>query len=277
MDYLRGRNFSDKMIDQFQIGYAPDRWDTLLQFLEKRNFDLAEMEKGGLLSARGEGKGYLDRFRGRIIFPIANRTGKVIAFAGRILGEGQPKYLNSPESRLFNKSRILYNLHQSKASIRKTRQIVLFEGYGDVISSWEAGVHNGVATMGTSLTEGHVALMKSLADEIILSYDGDRAGQAAAMKAIPMLEGSGLRVKIALLPSGVDPDEFISKHGGERFKDQVIDSAVSSIKFKLIYLKKKPYTPRGRWQNRLCQGSLRSYCFTAFLNRARGLSEGNRC
>ncbi|MEK4039251.1 DNA primase [Paenibacillus sp. FSL F4-0122] len=238
MDYLRGRNFSDKMIDQFQIGYAPDRWDTLLQFLEKRNFDLAEMEKGGLLSARGEGKGYLDRFRGRIIFPIANRTGKVIAFAGRILGEGQPKYLNSPESRLFNKSRILYNLHQSKASIRKTRQIVLFEGYGDVISSWEAGVHNGVATMGTSLTEGHVALMKSLADEIILSYDGDRAGQAAAMKAIPMLEGSGLRVKIALLPSGVDPDEFISKHGGERFKDQVIDSAVSSIKFKLIYLKK---------------------------------------
>jgi DNA primase len=103
-----------QMIDQFQIGYAPDRWDTLLQFLEKRNFDLAEMEKGGLLSARGEGKGYLDRFRGRVIFPIANRTGKVIAFAGRILGEGQPKYLNSPESRLFNKSRILYNLHQSK-------------------------------------------------------------------------------------------------------------------------------------------------------------------
>lgn len=238
MDYLRSRNFNDRMIDQFQIGYAPDRWDTLLQFLEKRDFDLAEMEKGGLLSVRGEGKGYLDRFRGRIIFPIANRMGKVIAFAGRILGEGQPKYLNSPESRLFNKSRILYNLHQSKASIRKTRQIVLFEGYGDVISAWEAGVHNGVATMGTSLTESHVALMKSLSDEIILSYDGDRAGQAAAMKAIPMLEGSDLRVKIALLPSGLDPDEFISKYGGERFKDQVIDSAVSSIKFKLIYLKK---------------------------------------
>lgn len=238
MNYLRSRNFSDKMIDQFQIGYAPDRWDTLLQFLEKRNFDLAEMEKGGLLSARGEGKGYLDRFRGRVIFPIANRTGKTIAFAGRILGEGQPKYLNSPESRLFNKSRILYNLHQSKASIRKTRQIVLFEGYGDVISAWEAGVHNGVATMGTSLTEGHVALMKSLADEIVLAYDGDRAGQAAAMKAIPMLESNDLRVKVAVLPSGLDPDEFISRHGGDRFKEQVMDSVVSSIKFKLIYLKK---------------------------------------
>lgn len=150
--------------------------------------------------------------------------------------------MNSPESRLFNKSRILYNLHQSKASIRKMRQIVLFEGYGDVISAWEAGVHNGVATMGTSLTESHVALMKSLADEIVLSYDGDRAGQAAAMKSIPMLEGSGLRVKIALLPSGLDPDEFISKHGGGRFMDQVIDSAVSSIKFKLIYLKKTIYS-----------------------------------
>ncbi|MBW4080123.1 DNA primase [Paenibacillus sp. S150] len=238
MDYLRSRGFSDKMIDQFQIGYAPDRWDTLLQFLEKRSFNLAEMEKGGLLSARGEGKGYIDRFRGRVIFPIANRTGKVIAFAGRILGDGQPKYLNSPESRLFNKSRILYNLHQSKASIRKTRQIVLFEGYGDVISAWEAGVHNGVATMGTSLTDGHVALMKSLGDEIVLAYDGDKAGQAAAVKAIPMLENNGLRVKVAVLPNGLDPDEFISRHGGERFKDQVMDSAVSSIKFKLIYLKK---------------------------------------
>ncbi|SET65310.1 DNA primase [Paenibacillus sp. NFR01] len=238
MEYLRSRGFSDKMIDQFQIGFAPDQWDRLLQFLERRGFDPPAMEKGGLLSARGEGKGYIDRFRGRVIFPIAGRTGKVIAFAGRILGEGQPKYLNSPESKLFNKSRTLYNLHQAKASIRKTRQIVLFEGYGDVISAWEADVHNGVATMGTSLTEGHVSLMKSMADEIVIAYDGDRAGQAAAMKAIPMLEGGGLRVKVALLPSGMDPDEFIASYGGERFRNQVIESAVSSIKFKLIYLKK---------------------------------------
>lgn len=238
MDYLRSRDFSDKMIDQFQIGYAPDRWDTLASFLERRGFDLGEMEKGGLLSARNEGKGYVDRFRGRIMFPIADRNGKIIAFAGRILGDGQPKYLNSPDSRLFNKSRIMYNLHQSKASIRKMRQIVLFEGYGDVISAWEAGVQNGVATMGTSLTENHVAMMKAMADEIVLAYDGDKAGQAAAMKAIPMLEGAGLRVRAALLPSGMDPDEFIKKHGGDRFRERVIESAVSAVKFKLIYLKK---------------------------------------
>ncbi|QWU14978.1 DNA primase [Paenibacillus sophorae] len=238
MDYLRSRKFSDQMIDQFQIGYAPDRWDTLLQFLERRNFDLAEMEKGGLLSSRSEGKGYIDRFRGRIIFPIANRAGKVVAFAGRILGEGQPKYLNSPESKLFNKSRILYNLHQSKASIRKTRQIVLFEGYGDVISAWESGVQNGVATMGTSLTENHASMMKALADEAVIAYDGDRAGQAAAMKALPMLEATGLRVKVAVLPGGLDPDEFVAQYGGDRFREQIIESAVSTVKFKLIYLKK---------------------------------------
>ncbi|MBY9076923.1 DNA primase [Paenibacillus sp. HN-1] len=238
MEYLRSRKFSDQMIDQFQIGFAPDRWDTLLQFLERRGFDLAEMEKGGLLSSRSEGKGYIDRFRGRIIFPIANRAGKVVAFAGRILGEGQPKYLNSPDSKLFNKSRILYNLHQSKSSIRKTRQIVLFEGYGDVISAWDSEVHNGVATMGTSLTENHVSMMKALADEIIICYDGDRAGQAAAMKAIPMLEGVGLRAKVAVLPNGLDPDEFVSRYGGERFREQIVESAVSTVKFKLIYLKK---------------------------------------
>ncbi|MBE9912801.1 DNA primase [Paenibacillus donghaensis] len=238
MDYLRSRGFGDKVIDQFQIGYAPDRWDTLVQFLTKRSFELSEMEKGGLLSTRNDGEGYLDRFRGRVIFPITDRNGKIIAFAGRILGDGQPKYLNSPESKLFNKSRILYNLHQAKPSIRKLRQIVLFEGYGDVISAWEAGVQNGVATMGTSLTESHAALMKAMADEIIVCYDGDRAGQAAAMKAILLLENVGLSVKIAVINEGLDPDEFIKKYGADRFRRQIIDGAVSTTKFKLIYLKK---------------------------------------
>ncbi|MGG1877702.1 DNA primase [Paenibacillus cisolokensis] len=237
MRYLRSRGMSDKMINQFQIGYAPDRWDTLVQFLEKRSFDLKEMEKGGLLSARHEQDGYLDRFRGRIMFPIHDRTGNVIAFAGRILGEGQPKYLNSPETLLFNKSRTLYNLHQSKASIRKSRQLLLFEGYGDVISAWEAGYHNGVATMGTSLTENQAALMKSIADEVVIVYDGDKAGMAAAMKVIPLLEGVGLRVKIALMSDGLDPDEYIRKFGAERFR-HVMETAVSTTKFKLIYLKK---------------------------------------
>lgn len=241
MDYLRSRGFNDKIIDQFQIGYAPDRWNTIVQFLTNRSFDLQEMEKGGLLSKRSDGEDYIDRFRGRVMFPICDRNGKVIAFAGRVLGDGQPKYLNSPESKLFNKSRILYNLHQAKPSIRKLRQIVLFEGYGDVISAWEAGVQNGVATMGTSLTESHAAMMKTMAEEIVVCYDGDRAGQAAAMKTIPLLEGVGLRVKIAVINEGLDPDEFIRQYGGDRFKRQIIDGAVSTTKFKLIYLKKTIY------------------------------------
>ncbi|AYB45585.1 DNA primase [Paenibacillus lautus] len=237
MKYLRARGMNDKMIDQFQIGYAPDRWDTLVQFLTKRSFDLKEMERGGLLSARHEQEGYLDRFRGRIMFPIHDRSGKVIAFAGRILGDGQPKYLNSPETLLFNKSRTLYNLHQAKTSIRKLRQILLFEGYGDVISSWEAGLHNGVATMGTSLTENQVAIMKSVAEEVVVVYDGDKAGMAAASKVIPMLEGVGLKVRIALVNEGMDPDDYIRKFGPERFR-HVVETAVSTTKFKLIYLKK---------------------------------------
>lgn len=238
MDYLKSRGFTDKAIDTFQIGYAPPRWDTLVQFLEKRSFQLEAMEKGGLLSSKQDGTGFVDRFRDRVIFPLHNRNGKVIAFAGRILGEGQPKYLNSPESRLFVKSRILYNLHQAKSEIRKTRQIVLFEGYGDVISAWESGVHNGVATMGTALTENHAAMMRNLADEVIVCYDGDQAGQAAALKSIPILEGVGFTIKIAILSEGLDPDEFIQKYGAERFKHQVLDGAVSSVKFKLIYLRK---------------------------------------
>lgn len=238
LEYLRSRGINDKAIDTFQIGYAPARWDTLVQFLDKRSFDLKVMEKGGLISSKQDGTGFVDRFRDRVIFPLHNRTGKVIAFAGRILGDGQPKYLNSSESRLFSKSRTLYNLHQAKTDIRKTRQFVLFEGYGDVISAWDAGVHNGVATMGTSLTESHANIMRSLADEVIVCYDGDNAGQAAALKSISILEGVGFNTKIALLSDGLDPDEFIQKYGAERFKSQVLDGAVTSVKFKLIYLKK---------------------------------------
>lgn len=238
MDYLKGRGFSDKAIDTFQIGYAPARWDTLVQFLDKRSFNLEDMEKGGLVSAKQDGTGYVDRFRDRVIFPLHNRSGKVIGFAGRILGEGQPKYLNSPESRLFSKSRTLYNLHLAKADIRKKSQIVLFEGYGDVISAWEAGVHNGIATMGTALTESHAAMMRGLAEEIIVCYDGDQAGQAAALKSIPILEQAGFQTKIALLSEGLDPDEYIQKHGPDKFKEQILGGAVSSVKFRLIYLRK---------------------------------------
>lgn len=237
-EYLRERGLGDKLINQFMIGYAPEQWDTLSRFLSARKFDPALMEKGGLLSAKNDGSGYVDRFRGRIMFPIWDRDGKVTAFAGRIIGDGQPKYLNSPETMLFTKSRMLYNLHQARPAIRKSKQVVLYEGYMDVIKSWSAGVKNGIATMGTALTEEHCTILARQAEEIVISYDGDDAGQAAAMKSIPMLEGAGLKVMVAMLPKGKDPDEYITEYGPDAYLREVVDQPVTTTKFKLIYSRK---------------------------------------
>ncbi|QAY66292.1 DNA primase [Paenibacillus protaetiae] len=238
LQYLRNRGISDKLINQFSIGYAPPQWDTLARFLTARKFDPQLLERAGLLSAKNDGSGHVDRFRGRLMFPIWDRDGKVTAFAGRVIGEGQPKYLNSPETALFTKSRTLYNLHQAKASIRKSKQVVLFEGYMDIIKAWYAGVHNGVATMGTALTEEHCAVLKRSAEEIIVCYDGDDAGQAAALKSIAMLEKAGLKVMVSMLPKGKDPDEYIEEYGPEAFVREAIGQAVSATKFKLIYSRK---------------------------------------
>jgi DNA primase len=236
--YLRDRDLSDKLIDQFGIGYATEEWDVLTRFLERRGFDLALMEKGGLLSAKSDGSGYVDRFRNRIMFPIRDRDGKAIAFAGRLIGEGQPKYLNTSETMLFAKSRTLYNLNDARQAIRKSKQAVLFEGYMDVIKAWSAGLRNGIATMGTALTDEHCAVLRRQAEEVILCYDGDDAGQAAAFKSIPMLEKAGLRVSVAMLPKGKDPDDYISEYGPEAFLRETIDQPVSVTKFKLIYSRK---------------------------------------
>ncbi|GGI43439.1 DNA primase [Paenibacillus marchantiophytorum] len=236
--YLASRGISDKLIDTFQIGYAPAMWDTLVQQLEKREFDLALMEKGGLLSAKHEGNGYVDKFRERIIFPICDATGKVIAFGGRSMGDGQPKYLNSPESILFNKSRTMYNLHQARPNMRKLQQAVLFEGYVDVIKAWEAGISNGVATMGTALTKEHAALLNRNADQIVICYDGDNAGQSAAFKSIPILEETGSRVTVAMLPDGKDPDDYVRNYGFDRFVREIIEPAVPSMKYKLLYIRR---------------------------------------
>nr|WP_239617405.1 DNA primase [Cohnella mopanensis] len=237
-EYLMSRGFTDTLIEQFGIGYAPARWDTLTQALERKGYAPAEMEAGGLLSRRQESEGYVDRFRDRIMFPIHDAAGQIVAFAGRLLSDGQPKYLNSPETALFNKSKTLYRLHEARPAIRRSRQAVLFEGYVDVIKAWSAGVHNGVATMGTALTGEHAAVLKRFADEVILCYDGDDAGQAAAHKSIPLLEEAGFRVRVSVLPNRMDPDEYISSHGDEPFVREFIEGAVSAVKFQLIYLRK---------------------------------------
>ncbi|MFC3790619.1 DNA primase [Paenibacillus sp. GCM10012307] len=237
-DYLRSRGLTDKLIDHFMIGYAPERWDTLTNFLSRREYDLELMERGGLLLPKNDGSGHVDRFRGRIMFPLWDREGKVIGFAGRLMGEGQPKYLNSPETILFNKSKSLYHFHHARQEIKKSGKLVLFEGYMDVIKAWDAGVRNGVATMGTSLTEEHVEIIRRAAQEVVVCYDGDKAGQAAALKTIPMLEKAGLKTSVAVLPQGLDPDDYIKDKGPEAFIREVMSQPVSPLKFRLIYSRK---------------------------------------
>lgn len=238
LSYVRSRGLSQASIELFQIGCAADNWDLLARQLEKREYSLPLCETGGLISAKSDGSGYLDKFRDRLIFPIHDLKGKIIAFAGRAMGDVQPKYLNSPESPLFNKSRSIYNFNRARPMIRRTGQVVLFEGYMDVIKAWEAGVENGVATMGTALTEEHCLILRRHADEVILCYDGDSAGQNAAYKAIGLLDKAGLQIKVAVIPDGKDPDDFITSYGAERFRKQIIEGAVSTIRFRLTYVRR---------------------------------------
>lgn len=238
LDYLRSRGMQDKWLDTFQIGYAPPMRDRLTQFLTKREWDGSLLEKAGLVSRHPDQKQGVDKFRDRILFPIHDAKGKVIAFAGRALGDVQPKYLNSPETPLFNKSRQLFNFHRARPMIRKTGQVVLFEGYMDVIKAWEAGVHNGVATMGTSVTEEHALQLKRMAEEVIICYDGDAAGQAAAYKSISLLEKAGLRVLVAKLPDRYDPDEFIAAYGGKKFAQEIVGQPLPAVRFRLLHIRK---------------------------------------
>jgi DNA primase len=238
LEYLRARGFTDHLIEEFQIGYAPASWDTLVRYLTKNQFASELMEKGGLISAKQDHSGYVDRFRDRIMFPIHNNQGKPIALSGRIIGEGQPKYLNSPETPVFNKSRTLFNLHRARSAIRKSGVVVVFEGFGDVIRAWEAGTDNGVATMGTALTESHARMIRRMAEQVIVCYDGDQAGLSAAYKSLDLLEKEGCIVSVALLPQGLDPDDYIAQNGKDAFQQQIIQSAVPATKYRLIYLRR---------------------------------------
>src|SRR5699024_6394782 len=191
----------------------------------------------GLLSLN-EDNSITDRFRGRVMFPIRNHLGKTIAFGGRTISEQEPKYLNSPESELFQKGKILYNFDLAKKHIRKQSEAVLFEGYMDVISAYQAGVKNAVATLGTSLTETQARLLRRYVDTVIICYDADEAGTEAAYKAALLLQKAGCHVKIANLRDNMDPDDFITEYGAEAFHNQVIKSSMTFTSFYMRYLKK---------------------------------------
>ncbi|SDY52428.1 DNA primase [Evansella caseinilytica] len=237
-EYLRKRGFTKEAIDTFQIGYAPNSWDFLTSFLQKRNFPMKEMVACGLVSVREFDQKPFDRFRDRIMFPIWNKQGEIIAFGGRVLKEGNPKYLNSPESTVFNKGETLYFFHKARQTIRKKNEAVLFEGYVDVISAWRAGIENGVAALGTALTETQTKLLRRVTDQVILCYDPDNAGQNATYKNARLLEKAGIRVRVAQLPDGYDPDEFIQKQGAERFNQDIIGRSLTLMGFKSLFFRR---------------------------------------
>ncbi|MGE5701699.1 MAG: DNA primase, partial [Clostridia bacterium] len=236
--YTEKRGLSRQVIDEFQIGFAPDSWDFTTHFLQKRGFDAPLMAEAGLLAQNDHGR-IFDRFRGRVMFPIHDSQGKVIGFGGRAMENIQPKYLNSPETSLFNKSKTIFNLHRARAHIRKRNQAILFEGYMDVISAWQAGIKQGIATLGTAFTEQHAKLIRRNTEQVILCYDGDSAGQEATARAIEHLQLAGCTVRIAPLPQGVDPDDFIKKHGAEAFLQKVILQAMPVTQFRLKHLRGK--------------------------------------
>ncbi|MEH7399509.1 DNA primase [Gottfriedia acidiceleris] len=238
LEYLLNRGISREEIKHFELGVALDSWDAVTKVLEKRGYPMPIMEKAGLVVRSERDGNYYDRFRNRLIFPIHNHQGKIVAFSGRIMGEGSPKYLNSPESSIFHKGKLLYQFYQAKNVIRKQNRAILMEGFADVISAFRAGVHDAVATMGTSLTEDQAKVLKTSVDQIIICYDSDQAGINATEKAAKVLQKEGFTIKVAQMPDGLDPDEYIRQFGPEKFNTSIIEASVSLMSFKMQYHRK---------------------------------------
>lgn len=217
--YFENRGIQRKAQQYFGLGYVPDQWHDLLNHLKKLGFEEKEIEETGLI-IKSETKGnYYDRFRNRIIFPIFDLRKRVIGFGGRVLDDSLPKYINSPDSIIFNKGRNLYNLNNAKN--HADRGIILTEGYMDVIKLTINGYSNVVASLGTALTDNQVKLMKKYSKEFYISYDSDNAGLKAAIKAVNVLKSHDLNSKVIIFPEKMDPDDFVTKFGGTRFNDRL--------------------------------------------------------
>ena len=215
--YLKRRGVTDAMVQDFALGYIKPEWDGMLRHLKQRGYAFGQMEKAGLIVKRSEGEGYYDRFRGRIIFPIRDISGNVIAFGGRVMDDTLPKYLNSSETPLYSKSNTLYCLDMAKEYGRRQGYFVIVEGYLDAIACHQYGVRNAVATLGTALTEGQLRLMRRFADKLVLIFDPDPAGVKASLRGFDLFMASGMKVNVVSLPDGDDPDTFLQKHGHDAF------------------------------------------------------------
>lgn len=231
LQYFYQRGVTEEAIRKFHLGYAIDKGDNLVSSAKLAGYNLDVLKKLGLVGTSKEGRDY-DRFRGRVIFPIINSAGKVIAFGGRDLKGGLAKYINSPESALYKKSNELYGIYQARSEMVREDKCYLVEGYLDVIGMWQSGLKNTVASSGTALTDGQIALIHRFTENITLIYDGDDAGIKASLRGIDMLLSHKMKVKVLLLPDGDDPDSFARKHSPEDFRKYIAEHETDIIRFK---------------------------------------------
>lgn len=241
LNYLLERGLTQELIETFQIGFAPQKRDFLSQVFKNEQLDETLFEPSGLFVQRDNGT-FLDRFYQRIMFPINDPQGNVIAFSGRLLktadfpGDEMPKYLNSPETTLFNKRETLFNFDKARKEIRKENTVLLFEGFMDVIAAWQSGVKSGVASMGTSLTNEQIRRLERVAKEVVICYDGDNAGVQATNRAIQLLQGnSHFDLSIVSIPEKLDPDEYVRKYGAEAFQNLANHGRETVFSFKMNY------------------------------------------
>ncbi len=255
--YLRKRGLDPAAWDVFRLGYAPSRWDGLLQHAGKAGVTPQILEKGGLVMARGGGEGWYDRFRDRVMFPVIDVRGRTIAFTGRVFREGDdgPKYMNSPETDLYVKGRVLYGLNLAAAEIREKDFCIVVEGNLDMIMPYLNGIRNVVAPMGTSLTEQQIKLLQRYTRNVVIVYDGDAAGEAATLRGLDLCLEAEMRVKIAALPAGMDPDSLIRKQGVEAFAGVLQKSRdLFDYRIELLLRQYDPKEMEGRI--RICQDLL---------------------
>ncbi|KXA41011.1 DNA primase [Staphylococcus simulans] len=221
LKYLKSRGFTEELLKDRKIGFAPDNSHFCHDFLQKKGYDIELAYEAGLLSRNEENFSYYDRFRDRIMFPLHNAQGRTVGYSGRTYKNQEPKYLNSPETPIFQKRRLLYNVDKARRIIRQKNEIILLEGFMDVIKADIAGVKQVVASMGTQISQEHIAFIKKLTSNVTLLFDGDFAGQEATLKTGQHLLEQGLNVFVIQLPSKMDPDEYITKYGEDAFKKYV--------------------------------------------------------
>lgn len=231
LSYFAERGFTKSTIEKFRLGYALESWEAFYQHALKNGYTEEMLLHSGLVSRKGE-KIY-DTYRGRVMFPIASSTGKIVGLGARILGSHTkaPKYINSPESEVYNKSKILYGLYQSRSAIARLDECILVEGYTDVISLHQYGIENVVASSGTSLTEGQLRLIKNLTKNLVILYDGDKAGVNAATRGMQMALGESYNISVIQLPESADPDSFVQQHGAAAFRQYILDHKKDVVDF----------------------------------------------